>query len=65
MDNHGQVFRRVGPLQGVPAYPLTRTWIGALLALIVLVLDIVFLATGQMDLKTGLLVGGLALAVLL
>lgn len=52
-------------MQGVPAYPITRSWIGAILALLVLVLDVVFLATGQMDLKAGLLIGGLALALLL
>lgn len=50
----------------MPAYPLAaRTWLGAVLALIVLVLDVVFLAIGQIDLKPGLLIGGLALAVLL
>lgn len=50
----------------MPAYPLaTRTWIGGVLALLVLVLDVVFLAIGQMELKPGLLIGGLALAVLL
>jgi hypothetical protein len=50
---------------GLPAYPLARSWIGAILALLVLVLDVVFLALGQIDLKPGLLIGGLALAVLL
>ena len=52
-------------MQNMPAYPLTRTWVGAILALVVLVLDIVFIALGQMDLKPGLLIGGLALAILL
>jgi hypothetical protein len=52
-------------MQGLPAYPIARSWIGAILALLVLVLDVVFLATGQMDLKPGLLIGGLALAILL
>lgn len=52
-------------MQNMPAYPLTRTWIGALLALIVLVLDIVFMVLGTIDLKEGLLLGGLALAILL
>jgi hypothetical protein len=50
---------------GLPAYPVARSWIGAILALLVLVLDVVFLALGQIDLKPGLLIGGLALAVLL
>lgn len=50
----------------MPAYPLAaRTWLGAVIALIVLVLDVVFMAIGQIDLKPGLLIGGLALAVLL
>jgi hypothetical protein len=52
-------------MQNVPAYPITRSWIGAILALLVLVLDIVFLVLGQIDLKPGLLIGGLALALLL
>jgi hypothetical protein len=50
---------------GLPAYPVARSWIGAILALLVLVLDVVFLALGQIELKPGLLIGGLALAVLL
>jgi hypothetical protein len=50
----------------MPAYPLTgRTWIGAVIALLVLVLDVVFMALGQIDLKPGLLIGGLAVAWLL
>lgn len=49
----------------MPAYPLTRTWVGAVIALIVLVLDVVFMALGQVDLKPGLLIGGLAVALLL
>lgn len=50
----------------MPAYPLAaRTWIGAVLALLVLVLDVVFMAIGGIDLKIGLLIGGLALSVLL
>jgi hypothetical protein len=53
-------------MRNMPAYPVAaRTWIGAVLALIVLVLDIVFIALGQLDLKPGLLIGGLALALLL
>lgn len=52
-------------MQNMPAYPLTRTWIGAILALLVLVLDVVFLATTQLDVKIGVLIGGLALAILL
>jgi|GEM_PF-3561555 len=52
-------------MQGLPTYPIARSWIGAIIALLVLVLDVVFLATGQMELKTGLLIGGLALAYLL
>lgn len=35
---------------------------GALLALLVLIVDIVFLATGAIDLKVGALIAGLALA---
>jgi hypothetical protein len=49
----------------LPAYPIARSWIGAILALIVLVLDVVFLALGQVELKLGLMLGGLALAILL
>jgi hypothetical protein len=50
----------------MPAYPLTtRTWIGAVLALLVLVVDVVFMAIGTIDLKLGLLIGGLGLAMLL
>lgn len=52
-------------MQNLPAYPIARSWIGAILALLVLVLDVVFLATGQLDIKPGLLIGGLALAILL
>lgn len=52
-------------MQSMPAYPLTRTWIGAILALVVLILDIVFIALGQLEIKPGLLIGGLALAILL
>lgn len=52
-------------MQNLPAYPITRSWIGAILALLVLVLVVVFMATGQLDYKEGLLIGGLALAILL
>lgn len=53
-------------MQNMPAYPLaSRTWLGGILALLVLVLTVVFMATGALDLKVGLLLGGLALAVLL
>jgi hypothetical protein len=52
-------------MNGLPAYPVTRTWIGALLALLVLILDVVFLVLGMIDTKEGVLIGGLALAVLL
>jgi len=52
-------------MQGIPAYPMARSWIGAILALLVLILDIVFIALGQLELKEGLLIGGLALALLL
>lgn len=36
--------------------------VGWLIAILVLVIDIVFMATGQIDLKLGLLLGGLAVA---
>lgn len=39
--------------------------IGAVLALIVLVLAVVFLAVGQIDLKVGVLIAALALARIL
>ena len=39
--------------------------VGWVLALIVLVIDVVFLAVGQVDMRVGLLIGGLALARLL
>jgi hypothetical protein len=52
-------------MQGVPVYPVPRSWIGAIIAGLVLVLDVVFMALGQLELKEGLLIGGLALAVLL
>lgn len=52
-------------MNGLPAYPVTRTWIGALLALLVLIIDVVFLVLGMIDTKVGVLIGGLALAVLL
>lgn len=48
-------------IQGAPAWAT----VGAVLALIVLVVDIVFLVLGTVDLKVGLLIGGLALARLL
>jgi hypothetical protein len=40
------------------------TWItfGALIAIIVLVVDVVFLAIGNIDLKIGILIAGLAIA---
>lgn len=43
------------------------TWLtlGWVIALIVLVLDIVLVAVGQLDLKLGLLIGGLSLSRLL
>jgi hypothetical protein len=43
------------------------TWltVGWIIALLVLLIDIVFLALGQIDQKTGLLIGGVALARLL
>ena len=47
------------PITTVGAYPVT---IGAVIALIVLVLVIVFWATGTMDVKLAGLIGGLALA---
>jgi hypothetical protein len=43
-------------------YPFT---LGRLIALVVLLVVIVFLALGQLDLRLGLLLGGLALASLL
>lgn len=39
--------------------------IGWLIALLVLVIDVVFLAIGAIDLRVGLLLGGLALARML
>ena len=39
--------------------------IGWIIALIVLLVDVVFLAIGQVDTRVGLLIGGLALARLL
>jgi hypothetical protein len=36
--------------------------VGFLIALVVLVVDIVFLAVGQIDLKVGALIAGLAIA---
>jgi hypothetical protein len=38
---------------------------GALIAALVLVIDIVFMATGGVDLKIGLLIAGLAIARLI
>jgi threonine/homoserine efflux transporter RhtA len=40
------------------------TWltVGMLVAALVLVLDLIFLATGQIELKVGLLIAGLAVA---
>jgi hypothetical protein len=49
------------PIAGAPTW-LTVGWI---LALLVLVLDVVFVAIGQLDFKIGGLIGGLALARLL
>jgi hypothetical protein len=48
-------------ITGAPAW-VTVGWV---LALIVLVVDIVFLALAQIDLRLGLLIGGLALARML
>jgi hypothetical protein len=45
-------------IAGAPAWAT----VGALLALIVLIVDIVFLVLGMIDLRVGLLIGGLALA---
>jgi len=47
--------------------PNAPAWLslGWIIALIVLVLDIVFIALNQIDTKIGLLIGGVALAVLL
>ncbi len=39
--------------------------VGWVIALIALLVDIIFLAIGQIDLKVGLLIGGVALARLL
>lgn len=47
------------PITTVGTYPVT---IGSLIAIIVLILAIVFAATGQLDLKLAGLIGGLALA---
>jgi hypothetical protein len=52
-------------MQNIPAYPIARSWLGAVLALVVLILDIVFMVLGQIELKQGLLIGGLALALLI
>lgn len=43
------------------------TWVtfGALVAALVLIVDIVFLATGGIDLKVGALIAGLAIARLI
>lgn len=38
------------------------TGIGAIIAVLILILAIVFVVIGQMDLKVGLLIAGLALA---
>lgn len=45
----------------------TPTWLslGWVIALVILIVDIVFLAVGRIDLIQGLLIGGLALAILL
>ena len=45
-------------ITGAPAW----LSVGAVIALIVLVVDVVFLAIGQLDLKVGLLIGGCALS---
>jgi hypothetical protein len=45
-------------IQGAPAWAT----VGAVIALLVLLVDVVFLVTAQIDLKLGLLIGGLALA---
>ena len=52
---------------GVRVSQTSPAWvtIGALVALLVLVVDIVFLATGAIDLKVGALIAGLAVARLL
>jgi hypothetical protein len=49
---------RVGPPNTAPAW----VTIGSLIALVVLVVDVVFMAIGQIDLKLGVLIAGLALA---
>jgi hypothetical protein len=49
------------PITGAPAW-LSVGW---LIALLVLILTLIFLALGQVDQKTGLLIGGVALARLL
>lgn len=36
---------------------------GALLAFLVLIIDVIFIVLGTIDLKVGLLIGGLALAM--
>jgi hypothetical protein len=45
-------------IQGAPAWAT----VGWILALLVLLVDIVFMAIGQIDIKVGLLIGGVALA---
>jgi hypothetical protein len=47
-------------ISGVPTWG--GTVIGGLIALLALLIDIVFMATGQIDLKVGLLIGGVALS---
>ena len=46
-------------LTTVGSYPLT---LGALIALIVLIIDIILITLGMIDLRLGLLLGGLAIA---
>jgi hypothetical protein len=50
-------------ISGVPTWGGTA--IGAVIALLVLLVDVVLLVTGQIELRLGLLIGGLALARLL
>lgn len=48
-------------IQGAPAWAS----VGFIIALLVLLVDVIFLAIGQIDLKVGVLIGGCAIARLL
>lgn len=52
-------------MQTWPAAPISSSILGWIIALLVLIIDIVLMAIGQMELRLGLLIGGCALARLL